>query len=216
MKAVLLTRAAAGVDADQFRAWHEADAVPALRRAVPELERCVRNYVRPGPGGAGASWAAFTELWLDADHGWPNVASGLLDCDPAFVDNAASQLAVVEEVRSPDARPGTAKTMILIGRRSDFSRADFRARYESGHVPLALRSLALMSAYTRNYVIGADGPAEPDFDVVTECWFPDRAAMKQTARRLAEPAVRAAIDRDQDDFMDSPGIRHFAVDEVSD
>jgi len=104
------------------------------------------------------------------------------------------------------------KVMIFIRRRSDLSVEAFREHYESVHVRLSFEHLPLMLRHARNYPAPLKGQAEPDYDCVTECWFEDWEAMKQTSALLAAEK-RALITEDEARFMDRDSIRLRVVEE---
>lgn len=100
------------------------------------------------------------------------------------------------------------KVISLLAKRSDLSKEAFIAYYEAYHAPLIRKLFPWIVDYRRNFIDlrgaifgGQAGP--PDFDVVTEIWFADRA----------KPGVGDAIAADESNFMDSSRTRFFIVDE---
>jgi len=108
------------------------------------------------------------------------------------------------------------KVMLFVKRKEGLTREEFRDRYESGHVPLAIKELEHLRRYARNFVVPVRGLPEPEFDVVTEFWFEDWEAWKATsAYGLAETGRTLA--EDEAVFMNRATMRFVVVDErVSD
>jgi hypothetical protein len=104
------------------------------------------------------------------------------------------------------------KTLALIARRPDLSRAEFRDHYEEVHAPLAVRTLLegttrYVRHHLRDPLFGS-----PAFDVVTAFWYRDAAAAGEIMR-LTETPAGEAIRRDELTFMDKPANTFFAVTE---
>ena len=104
------------------------------------------------------------------------------------------------------------KTLALIARRPDLSRAEFRDHYEDVHAPLAVRTLLegttrYVRHHLRDTLFG-----RPAFDVVTAFWYRDAAAAAEIMRRTETPAGEA-IRQDELTFMDKPANTFFAVTE---
>lgn len=118
---------------------------------------------------------------------------------------------------------GRVKVVSLMRRRDGMTRADFRAYYETVHVPLITRHVPFWSDYRRNYatevrhVTGhrASGRTdeEPAFDVLTELTYADEAAYRRTLEVLADPGIGALIAEDEERFLDRASMRSFVVDE---
>jgi uncharacterized protein (TIGR02118 family) len=81
------------------------------------------------------------------------------------------------------------KTISLIGRRADFSSADFQAYYEEKHAPLAVSTLPF-AAYRRNHVV-ARSESLPAFDVMPEFYFDDFSAVPEIMATEAGKALKA-------------------------
>ena len=111
------------------------------------------------------------------------------------------------------------KVVLLMKRKAGLSLAEFKDYYERNHVPLSKRLLGdYMLDYRRNYRSGGiatevtDAPGDSDFDVITEIWYADQAAMEAMWARAREPEIAAQIDADGARFMD-PEMRFHIVDE---
>jgi uncharacterized protein (TIGR02118 family) len=104
------------------------------------------------------------------------------------------------------------KVIFFIRRRSDLTREQFKEHYETVHVPLSFAHLPLLRRHARNYVQTVRGQPAPDFDVVTECWFDDWDALKQTSALIAAEK-RPLIEADEAKFMDRASIRSYITEE---
>jgi uncharacterized protein (TIGR02118 family) len=111
------------------------------------------------------------------------------------------------------------KVVLLMKRKAGLSLEEFKDYYERDHAPLAKRLLGeYMLDYRRNYRSGGiatevtDAPDGADFDVITEIWYADRAAMEAMWKRAREPEIAAQIDADGAKFMDRE-MRFYVVDE---
>jgi len=105
------------------------------------------------------------------------------------------------------------KVMLFVKRKAGLSHEAFRARYEAGHVPLAIAELKHLRRYHRNYVKPTPGLPEPDFDVVTEFWFDDREGWKATAAYALDPVTGRKLAEDEAEFMDRASMRFVMVEE---
>ena len=104
------------------------------------------------------------------------------------------------------------KTLALIVRRPDLTRAEFRDHYEHVHAPLAVRTLLEgTTRYIRNH-LREELFGVPAFDVVSAFWYRDAAAAIGVMRRTETPAGDA-IRADELAFMDKPANTFFAVEE---
>ena len=102
------------------------------------------------------------------------------------------------------------KTLALIARRPDLSRAEFRDHYDEIHAPLAVRTLLEgTTRYVRHH-LREELFGSPAFDVVTAFWYRDAAAAAEILRRTETPAGDA-IRNDELTFMDKPANTFFAV-----
>jgi uncharacterized protein (TIGR02118 family) len=105
------------------------------------------------------------------------------------------------------------KVMLFVKRKAGLTAEEFRARYESGHVPLAIAELKHLRRYHRNYVKHTPGMPEPDFDVLTEFWFDDSAGWKATAAYALDPVTGRKLAEDEAEFMDRSTMRFVMVHE---
>ena len=107
------------------------------------------------------------------------------------------------------------KLVALISAKPDISREDFIAYYESSHAPLVKRLLPMIAEYRRSFVYregdSAIAPPAPGFDVLTELWFEDQAALDAFWARIQEPEVIAQIRADEAHFLTSERTELFQV-----
>lgn len=105
------------------------------------------------------------------------------------------------------------KLMLFVKRKPGLSDEEFRARYENGHVPLAISELPHLVQYRRNYVKPMPGQPEGDFDVITELWFDSKEGWKETADHALDPVNGKILADDEAAFMDRSTMRFVMVDE---
>ncbi len=110
------------------------------------------------------------------------------------------------------------KVVALLTRKPDLPKADFIRYYEDHHVPLIYSLFSNIREYRRSFVdltgaIILPGAAPPDFDVITELWFDDRAGYDHMLALHADPAVAGAIATDEENFLDRSKTRMFVVEE---
>lgn len=109
------------------------------------------------------------------------------------------------------------KTVGLMPRRPDITRAKFRDHYENGHAPLALRNIKdfPFQKYVRNHLT-SDAPDDvlgAPIDSLSEFWFKDAAAVDQARAFLATPAGEL-VREDERRFTDQPKIASFQSNEL--
>ena len=110
------------------------------------------------------------------------------------------------------------KTIAFLKRKAGLSRDSFVNYYETRHVPLILSIAPQICEYRRNFLIDegaivAPGAAAPDFDVVTEIWYADRAAYADAMTAFTNPSNAERIARDEEHIFDRSQTRFFEVDE---
>lgn len=109
------------------------------------------------------------------------------------------------------------KAIALLARKPELTHAEFVDYYENNHAKLIRRLLPQIVDYRRNYLdrstaLRAPAAADPDFDVVSEFTFPDRAAYDEMLATHARPEVAAAIEADEANFLDRSRTRMYVVD----
>lgn len=110
------------------------------------------------------------------------------------------------------------KTVALLKARPDLSREAFVQYYETRHVPLMRSILPETLEYRRNYIQleGAfiyEGASAPDFDVITEMWYADRASYERMMAIATRSDVAQRIAEDEENFLERSKTRMFLVEE---
>ena len=109
------------------------------------------------------------------------------------------------------------KLIALISKQPELSAEEFRQYYEAHHAPLIAKLLPMIARYTRSYL-----PTEPavsgkigtvEFDVLTELWFADEAALQAFWARIRSPEVIAQIRADEANFLLSERTLMYQVQE---
>ena len=83
------------------------------------------------------------------------------------------------------------KNIAFLKCKPGLTRQAFIHYYETRHVPLILSIAPQICDYRRNFLVHdgailAPGAAVPDFDVVTELWYPDQAAYNAAMAALTD------------------------------
>jgi len=104
------------------------------------------------------------------------------------------------------------KLMLFVKRRPDLSAEAFRDRYESGHVKLAIEQLPRLRKYARNYLTPKRGQTQMDFDCITEFWFDDWDAWRETSAFVMSEQGQV-LAQDEAVFMDRDSMRYSLVEE---
>jgi len=110
------------------------------------------------------------------------------------------------------------KTIAFLKRKPGLSHEDFVRYYETRHAPLILSIAPQICDYRRNFLVRegaivAPGAAEPDFDVVTELWYPDAAAFAAAMAAFTDPENARRIAEDEANVFDRAHTRFYTVDE---
>jgi uncharacterized protein (TIGR02118 family) len=122
------------------------------------------------------------------------------------------------ERRLPVWRLPMFKMIALVSKKPGLSRDEFIDYYETKHVPLVRKLFPKIQEYRRNFLdldgaIITTGTSAPDFDVVTEFWFADRAAYEETLATYGDSSLGEAIRQDEENFLDRSKMRFIVVDE---
>jgi hypothetical protein len=104
------------------------------------------------------------------------------------------------------------KVVLTVKRKAGLTREQYRDRYESGHVPMAIAQLPTLRKYKRNFVQMPAGAKETPFDSITEFYFEDEAAWDAT-KKLVAGAAGDILAADEAEFMDRRTMRFYVVDE---
>jgi len=112
------------------------------------------------------------------------------------------------------------KTIALLKRKPGMSRADFIDYYENHHSRLIRELQPQILDYRRNFINRDDGfistaAQEPDFDVITEMWYADRASYEEAMTVWNDPQLTERRVNDEMQFLDINKITFFIVDERS-
>ena len=108
------------------------------------------------------------------------------------------------------------KAVALLARKPELTHAEFVEYYENNHAELIRSLLPQIGEYRRNYLdrgnmLGAAGAPDPDFDVISEFVFADREAYEAMIATHARPEVAAAIEADEEKFLDRSRNRMYIV-----
>ncbi len=112
------------------------------------------------------------------------------------------------------------KVILFMKRRKGITHEEFRAAYEGSHARLAEKFFGkFMVDYRRNYIQREsnvshrpDDSTDEDYDVITEIWYRDEAAMRGMWAANQEPTIKAELEADGDAF-DVEATRFYVVDE---
>jgi EthD domain len=103
--------------------------------------------------------------------------------------------------------------VLTMKRKAGLTKEQFREHYETSHVSLARKHVGhLFEDYRRHYVISStfatgegytmQETSDGDYDVVTNIYFKDDAAVAEFFRILNLPDVKAAFQADEEKFVD--------------
>ena len=65
--------------------------------------------------------------------------------------------------------------------------------------------------HRRNFVIPVNSDQPPEWDVISEVFYEDRATAEQVWRELADPEIRKLTLADEANFLISDSVKAFAV-----
>src|SRR5690242_19124063 len=110
------------------------------------------------------------------------------------------------------------KSIALLKAKAGLTREQFIEYYETRHAPLMRQLLPQIIEYRRNFIDLKDafifeGATAPDFDVITEIWYADRAAYDDMVVTASRPDVAKRMADDEANFLDRSKTRMFIVDE---
>jgi hypothetical protein len=148
-----------------------------------------------------------------------------------FLDQSMTRMLKIEQLGAhhhiADLRPsigsppgtGMFKAMALLTFKPGLPRHDFMHYYENHHAPLIWSLFPWIVEYRRNYIdvqgaIVFANATLPDFDVITELWFENRAGYDRMLSEHENPEVGNAIARDEENCFDRSKTRFFAVEEA--
>jgi hypothetical protein len=221
---------------EQFVEYYANNHVKLVWRVFPWTADYRRNFIDLSqsilaPGVAQPDFDSITEMWFDDQAGYdrmldahaqPELDATMKVDEGRFMDRNKTRFFIVDEhgatpAAAPENVPGF-KVMALLGKKPGLSKAEFIDHYENRHVPLIKGMFDGIVEYRRSYVdltgaILSDGVAPPDFDVVTELWFKDRAGYEAMLAGPGNPEIAKRVADDEDHFLDRTKTRFFVVDE---
>jgi uncharacterized protein (TIGR02118 family) len=192
------------------------------------------------PGMPEPDFDSVTEIWyrdreaydeMLSTHFMKGVQETIENDERNFLDQTMTRMIKLEEHgakhRDADLRPsigsppgaGLFKVMALLTCKPGLPRHDFIHYYEHHHAPLLWSLFPWFVEYRRNFldVEGAIVFANaklPDFDVITELWFENRAGYERMLADHENPEVSGAIARDEENCFDRTKTRFFVVEEA--
>ena len=104
------------------------------------------------------------------------------------------------------------KVMMLVSRRPDVSREQFRAHYEGVHAPLAASHIPHLIRYVRNYVVD-QFRSDLACDCITEFWFDHPGPWAQARLELFPAELLDLFGDDERKFMDRGSMRVLVVEQ---
>ena len=192
------------------------------------------------PGASAPDFDSVTEIWyrdreaydeMLSTHFMKGVQETIENDERNLLDQSMTRMLHVEQrgTNRPDAElipsigtpPGTGmfKAIALLTCKPGLPRHDFVHYYEHNHAKLIWSLFPWIVEYRRNYVdvegaIVFPNAKLPDFDVITELWFENRAGYDRMLSDHENPEVGGAIARDEENCFDRTKTRFFAVEEA--
>jgi len=110
------------------------------------------------------------------------------------------------------------KAMVLLKRKAGLSLEQFIDHYEGSHAPLGVKYQTKMVRYLRHYLHPSPYPldgtvVEAEYDVLTELWFPDRAAYDEGMALMMAPEANKVLNEDEARFLDLSRSRLAFIEE---
>jgi len=109
------------------------------------------------------------------------------------------------------------KVIALLKKKAGMTHEAFIDYYEKHHAPFILKTMPGIVEYRRNFLdpnmIVHAGGAAPDFDVITELWFIDRASFKSAMSVFDNPQTFASLAADEENLFDRSMTRFIAAEE---
>ncbi len=111
------------------------------------------------------------------------------------------------------------KMVGLLKRRPGMTVAEFRTYYENNHRVIGEKYLTGHAVrYFRRFLDTApnhrgDPNEEPEYDVILEIWYPDRATYDASREILSQPDIIKEIIEDEEKLFDRPSMRFYVVEE---
>jgi hypothetical protein len=108
------------------------------------------------------------------------------------------------------------KAVGLFKRKPGMSKDDFIAYYEEHHARIGEKIVGgAATHYLRRYLYAfGPGEPEPEYDVIMELWFPDRATLDaRMAWITGDPAAVAERETDEENLFDRSTMLMYVVEE---
>jgi hypothetical protein len=111
------------------------------------------------------------------------------------------------------------KIIVFLVRKPGLTLAEMRTHYETRHLPLARRTFPQIIEHRRNYaqdggIFFPPGVAAPQWDVISEIWFANRAGFDAMMAFVADAQASGELGRDEAQFLDREKCGMMIVDEV--
>jgi hypothetical protein len=108
------------------------------------------------------------------------------------------------------------KLLMLMKRRPDMTFEQFKTYYETNHRLIGIKYNKGAKRYTRRYLQKLENPVygpqpEPAYDVLTEIWFENQAALDRGLAQITEPAAAKEIAEDSARLFDGHSFQMFVV-----
>ena len=114
------------------------------------------------------------------------------------------------------------KMIFLLTAKPGMPRDAFIERYENQHVQVSMQLVPFYHEYRRSFLLPdsmvavshvGDAAARPEFDVVTELWFDDQAAIERMQNEMATTNAGELIAEDERDQFDRSKMLMIVADE---
>jgi hypothetical protein len=244
LKVIALITRKPGLSRTDFINHYETGHAPLARKCFPQIVQYRRNFVDMqgaimAPGIPDPDFDSVTEIWyrdraaydeMLSTHFSTDIQRTIEEDEKKFLDQSMTRFFVVDERgakhANADLRPthgagsnGMFKVIALLSAKTDISKTAFIDYYESRHAKLIWSLFPWIIEYRRNFVdltgaIIGSAASPPDFDVVTELWFRDRADYDRMLATHADPAVGGAVAADEENCFDRSKTRFFIVEEA--
>ena len=236
-KVIALITRKPGSSKAEFISYYESNHAPLAKRTFSQFLQYRRNFVDLtgaiiSPGVAAPDFDSVTELWFKDKKAVAEMLSThfstahqTIDEDERkFLDQSKTLFFNVDEHGARHANAelgpdrGHFKVIALLTVKPGLSRAELVDYYETRHAPLIWSKFPWIVEYRRNFIdmegaIRGSAALDPDFDVVTELWFKDRAGYQRMLDDHANTDVGQSIADDEANCFDRGKTRFFVVEE---
>jgi len=108
------------------------------------------------------------------------------------------------------------KLLLMMKRNPNMTFDEFVDYYETKHRLIGIKYNKGARRYTRRYLRKMENPAygpqpEPAYDVLTEIWFDDQAALDRGIAQITAPDAAAVINEDSARLFDGHSFQLFVV-----